>query len=128
MQRRTFLSLAGAWRLQSLDAPKRPVVWTLEHYYLNRAEEIIPLAKELSRDGIVLEAVAAAHMPQLAVLRGAELRRDATIFELRRGNRETCLTPYGSLDERANAWREFEATPTEIALFKRYLHETAVIG
>lgn len=69
MKRRTFMA-AGAFG--ALAARTRPL-YTLERFFCRDAAELRRLAETMSAATLCLEAVAAAHAPQLAVLREAAL-------------------------------------------------------
>jgi len=86
MQRRTFLSIAGAMGLGAASSQ-------LKHYYLRHERELLQLAKQLRGDyagALILEATAAAHMPQILVvpaLESAEMSRYCSLLEMDRRNR-----------------------------------------
>ena len=107
MQRRTFLSLAGVMGLHASEAPKDSGFWILENYYLKQGTKIarlhewikftrLPAIEKLHRGPvIVMDALAAQHMPQVVVAIGSESQTNWTpimatqeggnlrIFELR---------------------------------------------
>ena len=106
MQRRTFLSLTGAMGLHATDAPKESGFWLLENYYLKQGTQMarlhdwlkftrLPAIQKLHTGPvIVMEALAAQHMPQVMVAIGFDPQPEWTsimatdeenprIFELR---------------------------------------------
>ena len=151
--------------LQASDAPIKSGIGSLENYYLRHRGEMARVLSVLRRNeprALVLEAVAAAHMPQLAVVRGAFHLPLSAIFEqrvycgadpgalvgpfaraglfpilFRSAEDLTCLIPFASLEQRAEAWSALSLDPqmgsmsvARISIFRviSHLQDTAVIG